>query len=87
MAITINWASKIIYVPRNDLIHISGTLYELDTDWFRLRLKSLEDDEDGITFLDTHKHNAEVTVAGIMYAQTIEIINGYKLNLRMDNIL
>jgi hypothetical protein len=28
---------------------------------------------------DTHQHNTEVTIAGITYARTIEIINGYSL--------
>ena len=45
MAVQINWATKRITVPKADLTLISGTLYEHDTDAFRLELRSLEDDE------------------------------------------
>ena len=79
MAISINWATKVISIPQADLTWISGTLYELDTDVFRLTLKNLEDDEDGMAFERTHKHNTEVTVAGTTYARTVEIINGYSV--------
>ena len=77
MAISVNWATKVISIPQADLTHVSGTIYELDTDWFRLQLKDLEDGEDGMPFPDTHVHNTEVTVAGITYARTVTIINGY----------
>ena len=77
MAITIDWATQVISVPQADLTFIGGTLYELDTDAFRLTLKGLEDDVEGMPFLDTHRHNTEVTIAGVTFARTIEIINGY----------
>jgi hypothetical protein len=75
-AIFINWNTKVIYVPKNFLTFVSGTTYEMDTDAFRLALKDIEDDE-GIPFLDTHRHNTEVALGGLTYARTIEIINGY----------
>lgn len=79
MAISVDWMTKVIFVPKADLTLITGTLYELDTDVFRLALKDLEDDAEGMVFLDTHRHNAEVTVAGTTFARTIEIINGYSV--------
>ena len=80
MAITITWGTKVIYIPQSYLGDpIVGTLYELDTDAFRLDLKDLEDSEEGIAFPDTHSHNLPVTVAGITYARSIEIINGYSI--------
>lgn len=77
MAISINWGTQVITIPRADLTHISGSLYELDVDAFRLALKDLEDSEDGMSFPDTHRHNTEVTLSGVTYARTVEIINGY----------
>jgi len=77
MAITIDWGQKIIDVPQSDLTLVSGTLYELDIDTFRLALKALEDDEEGMPFLRTHNHNTELTLSGVTYARTVEIINGY----------
>jgi len=85
MAITVNWSTKLITIPQADLTFISGTLYELDTDAFRLVLKDLEDDEEGMPFLDTHRHNTEVTVAGTTFARTIEIINGYTVVFTPDS--
>lgn len=79
MAISIDWGSKVISVPQSYLTPIVGTLYELDTEQFRLDLKALEDDPEGMAFPDTHRHATQVTVAGITYARTIEIINGYSI--------
>lgn len=79
MAISINWGTKVIFVPKSYLTPVTGTLYELDTNKFRLDLKNLEDSDYGIAYQRTHRHNTEVTVAGVTYARTIEIINGYKV--------
>jgi hypothetical protein len=78
VAPSVNWLTKVITIPQADLTLVSGTLYELDTDVFRLALKDIEDDE-GIPFPDTHRHNTEVTVAGTTFARVIEIINGYSI--------
>lgn len=79
MAVSIDWPTKVITVPQSDLTHITGTLYELDTNWLRMQLKALEASEEGITELDTHDHNTQYTVAGVTYARKIEIINGYSI--------
>jgi hypothetical protein len=84
MAITIDWLTKIISVPQSDLTFISGTLYEMDTDWFRLQLKAIEASEEGMPFEDTHIHNTQVTVAGTTFFRTIEIINGYSVQFTPD---
>lgn len=77
MAISINWATKVISVPQSFLTPLGGSLYELDTNAFRLALKDLEDDPVGIMYDDTHRHNTTVLLGGIEYARTLEIINGY----------
>lgn len=77
MAISINWPTKVISVPQSDLTLVSGTDYDLDVDQFRKDLRALEDDPEGMPFVRTHKHNTEVTLGGITYARTVEIINGY----------
>lgn len=78
MAVTIDWNTYRIHVPKADLTLISGTLYELDTNWLRLQLKSIESDQ-GIAQPDTHRHNTEVTVAGVTFARTIEILPPYSI--------
>lgn len=77
MPITINHLTKVILVPVDFLTPVSGLLYELDVNDLRLALKDLEDDVSGMTLPDTHRHNTEVTLAGITFARTFEIINSY----------
>jgi len=79
MALTIDWATKVVTVPQAYLTPVTGSLYELDTDQFRLDLKAIEASEDGVVFPDTHQHNTAVTVAGTTFARTIEMINGYSV--------
>lgn len=81
MAISIDWGAKVINVPRADLpvTQASPEIRELDADWFRLQLKSLEDDPEGMAFPDTHSHNTEVSLGGLVLSRVIEIINGYTI--------
>lgn len=79
MAISINWETKVINVPKADLTDLGGNLYELDVDAFRLSLKAIEEATDGIIFPNTHSHNTQVTLSGVTYARTFEIINGYTI--------
>ena len=80
MPISVNWGTKIINIPQSYLTPLGGGVYELDLDQFRLDLKALEDDDEGMPFPDTHKHNTEVTLAGVTYSRFIEIINGYTVS-------
>lgn len=59
------------------LIQSSPEMRELDLDTFRLALKDLEDDEEGMTLPDTHSHVTETTLAGLTYARIIEILDPY----------
>lgn len=77
MAISITWATKVIFVPQADLTPLGGSVYELDTDQFRKDLNALQASVDGIAFDTTHEHTAPKTLAGVTYARFVEIINGY----------
>jgi len=80
MAITVDWPVKIINVPKADMTLIQSSpieVRELNLDTFRLTLKNLEDDAEGMVFIDTHRHNPPVDVGGIILARVVEIINGY----------
>ena len=79
---TINWQTKVISVLQSELTLISAGLYELDVNAFRLALKDIEDTEEGMAFLATHRHNTEVTLSGVTYARTFEIINGYTVSFQ-----
>ena len=80
MAITTDWATKTFTVPQADLTLVSGTLYEMNTETdFRQAINAIMAGEDGIVFEDSINHNTEVTFAGVTFARTIEMINGYSL--------
>jgi len=79
VAISIDWETKIISIPKSymTLTQASPEIRGLNLNTFRLDLKDLEDDDWGMIFPDTHRHNTEVTLGGITLARTLEIINGY----------
>ena len=80
MAISINWPTGVISVPKADMTLVQSTpieIRELNINTFRLTLKDLEDDEEGMPFPRTHNHNTIVTVGGVTLARVVEIINGY----------
>lgn len=79
MAITINWATRVISILKADMTQLSATRYELNVDALRLALKDLEDSEEGMAFPSTHVHNTTVTVGGVTLARVVEIVNGYTI--------
>ncbi len=80
MAITIDWGNtNVIFVPQADLTLVSGSLYQLDVNAFRLALKDLEDDLQGMPFPRTHNHNTEAVLGGLTFARQVEIIAPYSV--------
>jgi hypothetical protein len=80
MTVSIDWSTKIISIPKVDTVLIQTLpteIRELGLNDFRMTLKGLEDGEEGMVFLDTHRHNTEVSVGGLTLARVIELINGY----------
>src|SRR3989338_4993220 len=80
MAITVNWPTGVISVPKADMTLVQSTpieIRELDINTFRLTLKNLEDDAEGQVWATTHNHNTTVSVGGVTLARVVEIINGY----------
>lgn len=80
MAVTINPITSVIYIPKADLTLVQSVpteIREINVNWFRLILKGLEDNEDGMCLLKTHTHNTEVSLAGLIYARTIKILAPY----------
>lgn len=78
--IEVIWGSKVIYVPRTSMLLIQSSpveIRQLNLDDFRLALKDLEDNEDGMSYLDTHAHQPPTTVSGVTLARVVEIINDY----------
>jgi hypothetical protein len=82
MSISIDWATKVISVPRSDLNLVQSSpsyVYNLSLNWLRIQLKDQEDNYDGILYPVTHIHNTEATLSGLTYARMLQIINGYTI--------
>jgi len=81
MAITIDWATKIINIPKADmaLIQSSPEIRELNLHTFRLALKDLEDDEAGMPYPKTHIYKPTVTIGKVTLARTVEISSPYTI--------
>lgn len=82
MAISINWGTYVINIPKADttLLQASPTeIRELNINNFRLALKDLEDDENGMVFPKTHNHNPSVSLSGIELARVVEILPPYTI--------
>lgn len=79
MAISVNWITGEITVPRNDMpiIQVSPEVRQLDTAQFWLDLKDLEASADGIPWPDTQFNNPAYTISGFTYAQGFLIIDPY----------
>jgi len=79
MAISIDWVTKVIFVPKSDLPLITGNIFELDAEWFRLEVINIMDSEAGMSYPDAINHNTKVILSGVEYSRIIEIINGYSI--------
>jgi hypothetical protein len=79
MAITIDWATRTINVPRADmaLIQPAPEIRQLDLDVFRLLLKTLEASEEGMPFPDTHSHVGPLDLGDVTQARSVLLVNGY----------
>lgn len=79
MALTVDWNTYVITVPQADLTPLDGGIYELDMDWFKAQLKSIEASEDGIDQPDTHVHATQVVLSGVTYARFIIVTAPYSI--------
>lgn len=80
IGITINWATREIFVPKSELLLLQSSpveIRQLNIDDFRLALKDLEDSADGIVFPDTHIHYPPVDMGGVILSRVIKLINNY----------
>jgi len=80
MAISVDWGTSVITVPKADTTLVDAGPPEIrkyDVNTLRLALKDLEDDPAGMPYLKTHTHNTEVTLSGITFARIFNIIAPY----------
>jgi hypothetical protein len=80
MAYTVNWATKVVTIPKADLIVLSAVpeIYELDVTTFWQSIHDIQDSE-GMPYVDIMRSNAPVTLAGVTFARSVQVINGFKV--------
>lgn len=86
--ISIDWGTKIIYIPKTYMNVISVNPFEireLDINEFRLDLRNLEANIDGIPHLRTHEHNTEIILGNITLARVVAIVNDYTITFENGN--
>lgn len=82
MPISVDWPTKVINVPKDytTLVQlVPFEIRELDIDNFRLDLRELEAEFQGMGWERTHNHNTTVTVGGVTLARVIEVVNNYTI--------
>ncbi len=84
MAITLDPATKIFTVSQADLVFVQGTFYKADTNAIKYEIEQLMDNEQYIWMERAINHNTVVTIAGVPYARTLELINGYSIVFTPD---
>ena len=80
MAISVNWLTGEITIPKADTVLVSAgppEIRQFDVDQFWLDLKDAEYSVDGIPWPDTQRHGPSVTLSGDIYVQIIEVITPY----------
>ncbi|MEO1399680.1 MAG: hypothetical protein AAFV72_00310 [Cyanobacteria bacterium J06635_1] len=80
MAISIDWPTGVITVPRADMALVQTDPFEirdLDLEVFRKALRSLEDSEDGRVFPITHSYSPQTQLGGTTFAGQVNILSEY----------
>lgn len=77
MPVTVDWPNAVINVPQSYLTSLGGGKYELDVNQFRLDLRDLEDDVQGMAWPPTHDHTTTKTLGGVTFARSVEILSPY----------
>ena len=78
MAYSVNWVTKVIFIPISDMTSLGGNDYELDADSFWREVRRLEwDFSEGLWADQILRHNNTRTLAGTTFVPDNEVINGY----------
>lgn len=82
MAITIDWATYTINIPRADMLLLQTNPIEvrqLDLTTFHETLRDIEDDPAGMPQPVTHNYSGPTSISGVILAQVIEILDPYTI--------
>jgi len=85
--VSIDWANRVIHIPKSSLSEVSSNRYTVDINNLHKWLKDIEDDDDGIVNPDTHVYYKPIVVGGTTIARSVEIINGYTVTFENGSYL
>jgi len=80
MAVSIDWNTRVITVPKADTVLVQAgppEVREINMDNFRLSLHALQASEEGVPFPTIFEHTSPRTLGGIEFARELRIVNGY----------
>jgi len=81
VAYSVNWASRVITIPKADTTFVSSPpeVRSLNVTTLWQKLIDIQDDEAGLPHPDILRNTPPLTVAGVTLARVVEIINGYTI--------
>lgn len=78
MAYQVDWTTKVVTIPQADLTLVSAGIYELNVLTFWSAIHAIQSNE-GIPYIAIMRSNAPVTISGVVYARSVEVVNGYTI--------
>lgn len=81
-AIFVDWGKSEVFVPKVAMTIVQTTpsfIYELNVNTFRLAIRSLEDNVEGMPYLKAVDYVAPKTVGGVELARVVELLPPYTL--------
>lgn len=83
MAITVDWVTSVVTIPRADMTLVQSTpieVRELDLDVLHLDLRDKEDDE-GLLYPSTHNYTAALNIGEVTLAPVFEFLAPYTFTI------
>ena len=80
MAYSVDWPSKVVFVPKADLtvLDLANEIYELNVLSFWAEIHDIQDGE-GITYDTIMASNAPSDIGGVTLVRVVEVINSYRI--------
>lgn len=81
MTYSVDWAARIITIPKTDTVFVSSPpeVRSLDVTTLWQNLIDIQDDEAGVPHPDIVRNTPPLTVAGVTLARVLEVVNGYTI--------
>jgi hypothetical protein len=80
MALSVDWTSGVITIPKADMSLVQASPFEiraLDVETFHQDLRAIHASTEGAPYTTTHNHTREYTLSGVTYPRAMEILSPY----------